>query len=198
MNKKPFSHSNNYKKFTEFWVAFFLVGCLLIVGSLLAILPTIPKVVAAQEEVIWHCSAFGQGHHYIVDQLVKKGGASFDLAIYQVDKSRPLNKDYLGPAPIDYLETVTLVASLDNNTALVATGQNSKGVVQVEAFGRTPAFRVKNSTTEAPAIGRCDRFWEMASSQTRKKIRECLVAVAREQEGNIAEAQRSKCLFIDQ
>jgi hypothetical protein len=50
---------------------------------------------------------------------------------------------------------------------------------------------------QAAASGRCDRFWQMASSQARRKIRECLAAVARNNGGSIAEIERFRCMFSD-
>lgn len=189
--------NTNRKKSTKLVVAFFVASCLLITGGLLATLATISEAAAKPEEVIWQCSASGANRHYVVDQLVKDG-ANFDLAIYKVDRSHPLDEDQFGSAAGDYLETATLTANLDKNRALKATGRSSKGMIVVEAFGRTIAFTVKEGAVEAAASGRCDRFWQMASSQARRKIRECLAAVARNHGGSIAEVQRFGCMFSDQ
>jgi hypothetical protein len=177
-------------------VAFFVASCLLITGGLLTTLATISEAAAKPEEVIWQCSASGANRHYVVDQLVEDG-ANFDLAIYKVDRSYPLDKDQFGPAAGDYLETATLTANRDKNRAFTATGKSSKGMIVVEAFGRTKRFTVKEDEVQAAANGQCDRFWQMASSQARRKIRECLGAVARDQGGNIAEVQRFGCMFSD-
>ena len=67
----------------------------------------------------------------------------------------------------------------------------------VEAFGRTKRFTVKEDEVKAAANGQCDRFWQMASSQARRKIRECLGAVARDKGGSIAEVERYRCMFSD-
>ncbi|MEG4801875.1 hypothetical protein QUB63_22650 [Microcoleus sp. ARI1-B5] len=171
-------------------VAFLVASCLLITGGLLATQATISEAATKPEEVIWQCSASGANRHYVVDQL--KDGANFDLAIYKVDRSDPFDEN-----PGDYLETATLTANLDQNRALKATGRSSKGMIVVEAFGRTKAFTVKESAVEAAASGQCDRFWKMASSQARRKIRECLAAVARNNGGSIAEVERFGCMFSD-
>ena len=184
--------NTNRKKSRKLVVAFLVASCLLITGGLLATQATISEAATKPEEVIWHCTASGGNRHYVVDQL-KKDGANFDLAIYKVvDRSDPFAEN-----PGNYLETATLTANLDKNRAFTATGRSSKGMIGVEAFGRTIAFYVKEGAVEAAASGRCDRFWQMASSQARRKIRECLAAVARNQGGNIAEVQRYACMFSD-
>lgn len=184
--------NTNRKKSTKLVVAFLVASCLLITGGLLATQATISEAATKPEEVIWQCSASGANRHYVVDQL-KKDGANFDLAIYKVvDRSDPFDEN-----PGDYLETATLTANIDQNRALTATGKSSKGMIVVEAFGRTVAFTVKEDEVQAAASGRCDRFWQMASSQARRKIRECLGAVARNNGGRIAEVQRFGCMFSD-
>jgi hypothetical protein len=183
--------NTNRKKSPKLVVAFLVASCLLITGGLLATLATISEAATKPEEVIWQCSASGANRHYVVDQL-KKDGANFDMAIYKVDRSDPFDEN-----PGDYLETATLTANLDKDGALKATGKSSKGMIVVQAFGRTIAFTVKEDAVEAAASGRCDRFWEMASSQARRKIRECLGAVARNNGGRIAEVQRFGCMFSD-
>lgn len=188
--------NTNRKKSTKLVVAFLVASCLLITGGLLATLATISEAATKPEEVIWQCSASGANRHYVVDQL--KDGANFDLAIYKVDRSHPLDKNQFWSAAGDYLETATLTANLDKNRTLKTTGRSSKGMIVVEAFGRTIAFTVKEGAVEAAASGRCDRFWQMASSQARRKIRECLAAVARNNGGSIAEIERFRCMFFDQ
>ncbi len=187
--------NTNRKKSTKLVVAFFVASCLLITGGLLTTLATISEAAAKPEEVISECYASGANRHYVVDQL--KDGANFDMAIYKVDRSHPLDKNQFGPGPGDYLETVTLTPNFDKNGPLTATGRSSTGMIVVEAFGRTKAFSVKEGAVEAAASGQCNRFWQMASSQARRKIRECLAAVARNQGGNIAEVQRFGCMFSD-
>jgi hypothetical protein len=187
--------NTNRKKSRKLVVAFLVASCLLITGGLLATQATISEAATKPEEVIWQCSASGGNRHYVVDQL-KKDGANFDLAIYKVDRSHPLDQNPFSAAG-DYLETATLTANIDQNSALTATGKSSKGMIVVEAFGRTVAFTVKEDEVQAAASGRCDRFWEMASSQARRKIRECLGAVARDNGGRIAEVQRFGCMFSD-
>ena len=157
---------------------------------------TISEAATKPEEVIWECYASGGNRHYVVDQL-KKDGANFDLAIYKVDSSHPLDENHFGPTEGDYLETATLTANIDQNSALTATGKSSKGMIVVEAFGRTKRFTVKEDEVQAAANGQCDRFWQMASSQARRKIRECLGAVARDNGGNISEVGRYRCMFSD-
>jgi hypothetical protein len=183
--------NSNRKKSTKLVVDFLVASCLFITGGLLATLATISEAATKPEEVIWQCSASGANRHYVVDQL-KEDGANFDLAIYKVDRSDPFAEN-----PGDYLETATLTANLDQNRVLTATGRSSKGMIVVEAFGRTIAFTVKDGAVDAAASGRCDRFWEMASSQARRKIRECLAAVARNNGGHIAEVERFRCMFSD-
>ena len=184
--------NTNRKKSRKLVVAFLVASCLLITGGLLATQATISEAATKPEEVIWHCTASGGNRHYVVDQL-KKDGANFDLALYKVvDRSDPFDQN-----PRDYLETATLTANIDQNSALTATGKSSKGMIVVKAFGRTVAFTVKEDV-EAAVSGRCDRFWQMASSQARRKIRECLGAAARDNGGNIAEVQRFGCMFSDQ
>ncbi|WP_445176889.1 hypothetical protein [Microcoleus sp.] len=187
--------NTNRKKSTKLVVAFLVASCLLIIGGLLATQATISEAATKPEEVIWQCSASGANRHYVVDQL-KEDGANFDLAIYKVDRSHPLDENPFSAAG-DYLETATLTANLDKNRALQATGRSSKGMIMVEAFGRTKAFTVKEGAVEAAASGQCDRFWQMASSQARRKIRECLAAVARNNGGSIAEIERFRCMFSD-
>jgi hypothetical protein len=188
-----YMQNTNRKKSRKLVVAFLVASCLLITGGLLATQATISEAATKPEEVIWQCSASGGNRHYVVDQL-KENGANFDLAIYKVvDRSDPFDEN-----PRDYLETATLTANIDQNSALTATGKSSKGMIVVEAFGRTIAFTVKEDGVQAAALGRCDRFWQMASSQARRKIRECLGAVARDNGGFIAEVQRFGCMFSDQ
>jgi hypothetical protein len=188
--------NTNRKKSRKLVVAFFVASCLLITGGLLTTLATISEAATKPEEVIWQCSASGGNRHYVVDQL-KEDGTNFDLAIYQVDSSHPLDQNPFSAAG-DYLETATLTANRDKNRAFTATGRSSKGRIVVETFGRTVAFTVKEGAVEAAASGRCDRFWEMASSQARRKIRECLATVARNNGGHIAEVERFRCMFSDQ
>ena len=188
--------NTNRKKSRKLVVAFLVASCLLITGGLLATQATISEAATKPEEVIWHCSASGD-RHYVVDQL-KKNGANFDLAIYKVvDRSHPLDENHFGPTEGDYLETATLTANIDQNSALTATGRSSKGMIVVEAFGRTKRFTVKEDEVKAAANGQGDRFWQMASSQARRKIRECLGAVARDKGGSIAEVERYRCMFSD-
>ena len=187
--------NTNRKKSRKLVVAFLVASCLLITGGLLATQATISEAATKPEEVIWQCSASGANRHYVVDQL-KEDGANFDLAIYKVDRSHPLDKNHFWPTEGDYLETATLTANIDQNSALTATGKSSKGMIVVEAFGRTVAFTVKEDGV-AEAHGRCDRFWQMASSQARRKIRECLGALARDNGGSIAEVERFGCMFAD-
>ena len=188
--------NTNRKKSRKLVVAFLVASCLLITGGLLATQATISEAATKPEEVIWQCSASGHNRHYVVDQL-KKDGANFDLAIYKIDRSHPLDENHFWPTEGDYLETATLTANFDQNSALTATGKSSKGMIVVEAFGRTKRFTVKEDEVQAAANGQCDRFWQMASSQARRKIRECLGAVARDNGGNIAEVQRFRCMFSD-
>lgn len=188
--------NTNRKKSRKLVVAFFVASCLLITGGLLTTLATISEAAAKPEEVIWQCSASGGNRHYVVDQL-KKDGANFDLAIYKVDRSHPLDENHFGPTEGDYLETATLTPNFDKDRPLKATGRSSTGMIVVEAFGRTKAFTVKDGAVEAAAFGQCDRFWEMASSPARRKIRECLAAVARNRGGDIAEVERFGCMFSD-
>ena len=184
--------NTNRKKSRKLVVAFLVASCLLITGGLLATQATISEAATKPEEVIWHCTASGGNRHYVLDQL-KKDGANFDLAIYKVvDRSDPFDQN-----PRDYLETATLTANIDQNSALTATGKSSKGMIVVEAFGRTKSFTVKEDEVQAAAFGQCDRFWQMASSQARRKIRECLGAVARDKGGSIAEVERFGCMFAD-
>ncbi|MEG4322342.1 MULTISPECIES: hypothetical protein [unclassified Microcoleus] len=188
--------NTNRKKSTKLVVAFLVASCLLITGGLLATLATISEAATKPEEVIYQCSASGRNRLYVVDQL-KKDGANFDLAIYKFDRSHPLYKDQSWPTEGDYLETATLTANIDQDSALTATGKSSKGMIVVEAFGRTKRFNVKEDEVQAAALGQCDRFWQMASSQARRKIRECLGAVARDNGGNIAEIERYRCMYSD-
>ena len=189
--------NTNRKKSTKLVVAFLVASCLLITGGLLATQATISEAATKPEEVIWQCSASGGNRHYVVDQL-KKDGANFDLAIYKVDRSHPLDENHFWPTEGDYLETATLTANIDQNSALTATGKSSKGMIVVEAFGRTKRFTVKEDEVQAAANGQCDRFWQMASSQARRKIRECLGAAARDHGGSISQVQRFGCMFSDQ
>jgi len=195
LQMRYYRQNTNRKKSTKLVVAFLVASCLLITGGLLATQATISEAATKPEEVIWQCSASGD-RHYVVDQL-KKDGANFDLAIYKVDRSDPLDENHFWPREGDYLETATLTANIDQNSALTATGRSSKGMIVVEAFGRTKRFTVKEDEVKADAFGQCDRFWQMASSQARRKIRECLGAVARDNGGNIAEVQRFRCMFSD-
>src|SRR6476469_6947743 len=180
--------NTNRKKSTKLVVAFLVASCLLITGGLLATQATISEAATKPEEVIWQCSASGANRHYVVDQL--KDGTNFDLAIYKVDRSHPLDKNHFWPTEGDYLETATLTPNLDKDRPLKATGRSSKGMMVVEAFGRTKAFTVKEDEVQVAASGQCDRFWQMASSQARRKIRECLGAVARDKGGSISEVER--------
>jgi hypothetical protein len=191
-----YMQNSNRKKSRKLVVAFLVASCLLITGGLLATQAKISEAATKPEEVIWQCSASG-ANRYVVDQLMKEDGANFDLAIYKIDSSHPSDLYPFGSGPEDYLETATLTPNLDKNGVFTATGRSSKGMIVVEAFGRTKAFTVKDGAVEATAFGQCDRFWQMASSQARRKIRECLAAVARNRGGSIAEVEIYRCMFSD-
>ena len=130
LQMKYYMQNTNRKKSTKLVVAFLVASCLLITGGLLTTLATISEAATKPEEVIWHCSASGGNRHYVVDQL-KKDGANFDLAIYKVDRSHPLDENHFGPTEGDYLETATLTANFDQNRVLTATGRSSKGMIVV-------------------------------------------------------------------
>jgi hypothetical protein len=187
--------NTNRKKSRKLVVAFLVASCLLITGGLLATQATISEAATKPEEVIWQCSASGGNRHYVVDQL--KEGANFDLAIYKIDRSHPSDLYPFGSGPEDYLETATLTPNFDKDRPIKATGRSSTGMIVVEALGRTKAFTVKEEEVEAAAFGQCDRFWQMASSQARRKIRECLAAVARDNGGRSAQVEIFRCMFSD-
>lgn len=194
----------NYHRQKYIKVAVAILGtiCLLLGSSFFQQLTSfselIPKVLAETtgEEIVWQCGASGGNSRYVVDQLVKKDGATFDVAIYQADRSRPSLPHYSGEDYRDYLETVTLTMKLIDRSSIEAEGRSSRGIMTVKAFGRTVAFNVKEG--EQPSVtGRCDRFWKMASAETRRKVRECLAEASRRGEGNIAQVEYFGCTFPD-
>ena len=132
----------------------------------------------------------------MVDQLVKKDGATFDVAIYKVDRSRPSPPRYSGEDYGDCLETVTLTIKGGDGSSIEAEGRSSRGMMTVKAFGRTVAFNVKEGDQEY-VTGRCDRFWKMASAETRRKVRECLAEASRKNKGNISQVEHFGCTFPD-
>lgn len=198
----PFMQNYHRQKYLKVVVAIFGTICLILGSNFvqhLTLFPEfIPRVIAktTEEEIVWQCSASGANSHYVVDQLVNKDGAIFDVAIYQVDRSRPSPPRYSGEEYGDYLETVTLTIKRGEGSSLEAKGRSSSGMMTIEAFGRTVAFNVKEGNRQS-VTGRCDRFWKMASAETRREVRECLAEASRRNKGTISQVEEFGCTFPD-
>jgi len=129
---------------------------------------------------IWRCFATSGSHKYIVDQLIIEDG-KFDVAIYQ-----GYTENFSGY----YTGTVTINSTYEN-TELVGSGRTYDSTIKVQAFGRTPAFYVRDNMYGL-AYGTCDVRWDMADSATRRLVRQCL-AFAERKYGHTAVAIERGC-----
>jgi hypothetical protein len=121
----------------------------------------------SQGQQIWGCRAEGTKRIYVVDQL-NRDANSFDIAIYE--RSRKYNEDngkYIGTAQVNVTQ---------KEPELVGRGQIYNSTLEVNAFGRTVAFHVRDSV-DGQASGRCSVQWQMADSEMRRLVRQCLALV---------------------
>jgi hypothetical protein len=152
-------------------------------SSTLPFLAAQPSI--SQGQQIWGCRAEGTKRIYVVDQL-NRNANSFDMAIYE--RSRKSNGDnwdngkYIGTAQVNVTQ---------KEPGLVGRGQIYNSTLEVNAFGRTVAFYVKDSV-DGQASGRCSVEWQMADSETRRLVRQCLALVESKYNG-VSEVARFRC-----
>ena len=128
---------------------------------------------------IWSCSATSGSRTYIVDQLILEDG-TFDMAVYQGSPQKASG----------YTGTVTINSTFKNRD-LVGNGNTYDSTIEVQAFGRTPSFSVRDNMY-GEASGTCYVRWDMADSDTRKLVRQCL-ASAKRKYGGIAAVNERGC-----
>jgi hypothetical protein len=138
-----------------------------------------PAIAAPATNQIWSCRAESSTRIYIVDQL-DRNGPGFDMAIFSKDKGD--DRDYLG----------TIAITAQTNPDYIGKGGTNNSNIEVNAFGRGPAFNISDSKA-GTASGRCDVNWQMANSQTRRLVRQCLANASLANAGNITEVTRFGC-----
>lgn len=144
---------------------------------------------SSQSQEIWGCNADGGERTYVVDQL-NTNSDNFDMAIYN---RVSINSDIYGEEAKNYVGTVQVnVTQKGSGVELIGRGQTSNSTVEVNAFGRTPAFSVRDSVN-GQASGRCFVQWKMADNETRRLVRQCLAFGARKF-GHLAEIQLNGCI----
>jgi hypothetical protein len=138
-----------------------------------------PAIAAPTPTQIWSCRAESSTRIYIVDQL-DRNGPGFDMAIFSKDKGD--DRDYLG----------TIAITAQTNPDYIGKGVTNNSNIEVNAFGRGPAFNISDSKA-GTASGRCNVNWQMADSQTRRLVRQCLASASQSSDGNIPEVTRFAC-----
>jgi hypothetical protein len=157
----------------------------MVLGLLITSMSIVTELANAQtsppnsNKQIWSCSATSGSHTYIVDQLILDD-ETFDMAIYQGS-----TKNASG-----YTGTVTINSTFKNRE-LVGSGKTYDSTIEVQAFGRTPAFSLRDNMY-GEASGTCYVRWDMADSATRKLVRQCL-AFAERKYGGIAAVTERGC-----
>ncbi len=140
--------------------------------------PPITPAIAAPTQ-IWSCRAESSTRIYIVDQL-DRNGPGFDMAIFSKDKGD--DRDYLG----------TIAITAQTNPDYTGKGITNNSNIEVNAFGRVPAFNISDSKA-GTASGRCSVNWQMADGPTRRLVRQCLANASLVNAGNIPEVTRFGC-----
>jgi hypothetical protein len=138
-----------------------------------------PATAAPAPTQIWSCRAESSTRIYIVDQL-DRNGPGFDMAIFSKDKGD--DRDYLG----------TIAITAQTNPDYIGKGVTNNSNIEVNAFGRGPAFNISDSKA-GTASGRCSVNWQMADDQTRRLVRQCLANASLAAGGNISEVARFAC-----
>lgn len=157
----------------------------IVLGLLITSMSIVTEISYAQtsppnsNKQIWGCNATSGSHTYIVDQLIPDSG-SFDIAIYQGSSKKASS----------YTGTVTINSTFKNRE-LVGSGKTYDSTIEVQAFGRTPAFFLRDNMY-GEASGLCYVRWDMADSATRKLVRQCL-SIAEHKYGGIAGVTERGC-----
>ena len=146
-----------------------------------------PEPMTLQSQQIWGCGAENRQRRYVVDQLDRTAD-SFDMAIYE--KNRGDEGDYIGTVEISVVPEVSELSGREVS-GLSGRGETFDSTLEVNAFGPTVVFSVEDSST-GRASGRCSVQWQMADSDTRRLVRQCLALAARREEG-ISEVSRFGC-----
>jgi hypothetical protein len=140
-----------------------------------------PVIAAPTPKQLWSCQADSSTRKYIVDQL-DRDGTGFELAIFNKDKGD--DRDYIG--------TIT-IAKAPGSAEYIGKGVTDSSTIDINAFGRTVNFSVIDSKA-GTAAGKCRINWQMADSQTRRLVRQCLANTANQSPGGtIAEVTRFAC-----
>lgn len=135
-----------------------------------------PTTQNSPSQQIFSCNASSRTRTYAVDQLIPQG-KSFDIAIYEGTGENAAA--YIGTVQANLIKDQTYSAETFNST------------LDIFALGRTPAFIVKDSIN-GQASGRCFVQWQMADSETRRLVRQCLALVARKYD-SVPEVVRAGC-----
>lgn len=142
---------------------------------------------SSQSQEIWGCNAGNGKQKYVVDQL-NRNSDNFDMAIYN-----GVSNDIYGEEAGNYVGTVQVnVTQKGSGVEVIGRGQTSNSTVEVNAFGRTPHFSVRDSVN-GQASGRCYLQWQMADNETRRLVRECLAFAARKFR-HLAQVSQTACI----